>query len=67
MSCDGCGSVLIGTSDVRKSPGGRVRRRRECLDCGVRWTTYEVAAGELARLEDLSGRWLELIQGLEVG
>ena len=23
-------------------PNGTIRRRRECCECGTRWTTYEV-------------------------
>jgi transcriptional regulator NrdR family protein len=28
------------------------KRRRECLDCGSRWSTYEVEADRLDLLED---------------
>jgi transcriptional regulator NrdR family protein len=28
------------------------KRRRECLDCGSRWKTYEVEADRLDLLED---------------
>jgi transcriptional repressor NrdR len=37
--CDGADNRVV---DTRTSRGGRaVRRRRECLDCGERFTTYE--------------------------
>ncbi len=38
-SCDGADNRVV---DTRTSRGGRaVRRRRECLGCGERFTTYE--------------------------
>ncbi len=38
-SCDGADNRVV---DTRTSRGGRaVRRRRECLECGERFTTYE--------------------------
>jgi transcriptional regulator NrdR family protein len=33
-----------GIVETRKTPNG-LRRRRRCVDCGARWTTYEVMAG----------------------
>ena len=39
MDCPYCGKNTRVT-DKRKSPGG-IRRRRECLKCGKRFTTYE--------------------------
>ena len=37
--CDGADNRVV---DTRTSRGGRaVRRRRECLECGERFTTYE--------------------------
>ena len=41
--CDGADNRVV---DTRTSRGGRaVRRRRECLDCGERFTTYEYVEG----------------------
>ncbi len=46
MDCSYCGGNTHVT-DKRKSPGG-IRRRRECLKCGKRFTTYErVSKSEL--------------------
>lgn len=33
-----------------------VRRRRECLECKRRWTTYEVSV-DPAKLEEMLARW----------
>lgn len=42
MQCPFCGHDDDKVVDSRSSEGGRaVRRRRECLDCGRRFTTYE--------------------------
>jgi len=42
MHCPQCDSPENRVVDTRTSRGGRaVRRRRECLECGERFTTYE--------------------------
>ena len=42
MRCPGCGLDDDHVVDSRPQPGGEaVRRRRECLACGERFTTYE--------------------------
>jgi len=42
MQCPSCGHDDDKVVDSRSSEGGRViRRRRECLACGRRYTTYE--------------------------
>ena len=40
MECPYCGSQELKVTDKRASPEG-IRRRRECLKCGKRFTTYE--------------------------
>lgn len=44
MDCPYCSSALSKVTDKRKSPEG-VRRRRECLKCKKRFTTYEKLSG----------------------
>ena len=41
MRCQICRSVKSKTTDSRNNAVG-IRRRRECLSCGHRWTTIEV-------------------------
>src|SRR4051812_41647653 len=42
MHCSKCGSLEDKVIDSRLSKDGRsIRRRRECLQCGHRYTTYE--------------------------
>jgi transcriptional repressor NrdR len=44
MHCPFCNAADTKVIDSRLSPeGDRVRRRRACLDCAIRFTTYEVA------------------------
>ena len=48
MRCPKCGSLEDKVIDSRLSKdGGSIRRRRECLDCETRYTTYE----EIERIE----------------
>ena len=42
MRCPNCGSLEDRVVDSRSSREGReIRRRRECIACGKRFTTYE--------------------------
>lgn len=41
MKCPYCGSTEIKVADKRDSGDGVIRRRRECLKCRKRFTTYE--------------------------
>ncbi len=41
MKCPYCGSENIKTLETRDSPDNVARRRKECIDCGKRFTTYE--------------------------
>lgn len=41
MKCPYCESENLKTLETRDSPDNAVRRRKECADCGRRFTTYE--------------------------
>jgi transcriptional repressor NrdR len=41
MKCPYCGSENLKTLETRDSPDNTVRRRKECVDCGKRFTSYE--------------------------
>lgn len=44
MHCPFCGHVETKVTDSRlAAEGGQIRRRRECLSCGERFTTFETA------------------------
>lgn len=42
MKCPACGYLDSKVVDSRPTPDGSIRRRRECLVCKKRFTTYEV-------------------------
>ena len=42
MKCPNCGSSQLTNTCTRDSTFNRVRRRRLCLDCNYKFTTYEV-------------------------
>ncbi len=41
MKCPYCGSDNFKTLETRDSPDNTIRRRKECVNCGKRFTTYE--------------------------
>jgi len=41
MKCPYCGSENLKTLETRDSPDNTVRRRKECSECGKRFTSYE--------------------------
>jgi transcriptional regulator NrdR family protein len=49
MSCPICAGAAIGVVDSRQASGHRLRRRR-CLTCGHRWSTYEVSGDVFLRM-----------------
>jgi transcriptional regulator NrdR family protein len=52
MDCPSCRSPAPVLDSRPADDGAAVRRRRECVDCGERFTTYEradLAADELER------------------
>ena len=56
MHCPFCGAVETKVIDSRlASDGDQVRRRRECLECNERFTTYEQAELALPRIVKSNG------------
>ena len=45
LCCRKCGQRRFRVIYTRARPGGKVVRRRECLNCGFRMTTWERAVG----------------------
>jgi transcriptional repressor NrdR len=57
MHCPFCSAPDTRVVDSRLSnDGDQVRRRRECVDCGERFTTYESAELNLPRIVKHDGR-----------
>jgi transcriptional repressor NrdR len=70
MKCPYCGSESVKTLETRDTQNNVVRRRKECIDCTRRFTTYEyVEAVELmvrkkdGRLERFDSN--KIIRGLQ--
>ncbi|MBQ7500365.1 MAG: transcriptional repressor NrdR [Clostridia bacterium] len=42
MKCPNCGNPESKVVDSRPTENSSIRRRRECLECGKRFTTYEI-------------------------
>ena len=56
MYCPFCNANDTKVTDSRLSEGNQIRRRRECLDCKERFTTYEIAELSLPRVIKRDGR-----------
>jgi len=71
MRCPKCKAVDDKVIDSRSSrDGALIRRRRECLKCGARFTTYEEIYHEKLRVKKHSGQYEEfdrrkLLAGIE--
>jgi transcriptional repressor NrdR len=71
MRCPKCTGVDDKVIDSRTSRDGLlIRRRRECLKCGVRFTTYEEIFREKLRVKKRDGQYEEfdrrkLLAGME--
>lgn len=59
MNCPKCNSNQVYVTDSRRKEG-TVHRRRECQDCGHRYTTVEVDVGEYKSLKEKAKmlRWM---------
>lgn len=50
MNCPSCGSNQVRVIDSRPvDEGTSVRRRRLCMACDCKWTTFEIDADQLPR------------------
>ena len=57
MHCSFCGHSSTRVVDSRLTePGDAIRRRRECEDCGQRFTTYERAEAEPVTVRKRNGK-----------
>jgi transcriptional repressor NrdR len=71
MRCPQCGSIQDKVIDSRAAKDGAViRRRRECLNCGHRFTTYEEIEREDIRVIKRDGHYEDfdkrkILAGLE--
>lgn len=60
MTCPKCGGET-GVYETRPTTFNRFRRRRKCLDCGFRFTTYEEAKNKELDAEAIREKWIAAI------
>ena len=65
MRCQFCNSGRLKVIDKRISPGNKIRRRRECIKCSKRFTTYEQFADLKLKIIKRNGK-LELFDSLKL-
>lgn len=53
MTCPVCSSANTITTDTRKTRKG-VRRRRQCLDCSLRFSTMEIEMETYRELQQIA-------------
>ena len=63
MACPKCGHTKSGVVDSRKCADG-IRRRRECENCGERWTTYEFPEEDMQVIKKI-GKQMGIKMGME--
>lgn len=68
MRCPGCGFIESKVIDSRPKDD-KIKRRRECMNCGTRFSTYETIEKPLLMVEKKSGSYEEfsrskLIKGI---
>lgn len=51
--CDHCGLEQLAVISSRKMDKGFIRRRKKCLNCGNRMTTYEIRSEDF----ESGGKW----------
>lgn len=51
MQCPRCKAYGLSCTDSRPD-GETIRRRRRCLNCGYRFTTYEISKEDYRKLKD---------------
>ena len=67
MRCPKCGSQDDKVIDSRSNgDGGQIRRRRECLGCATRFTTYEEIHRENLRIAKRNGQYEAFLLAVDV-
>jgi transcriptional repressor NrdR len=70
MKCPYCGSENLKTLETRDSPDNTVRRRKECSECGKRFTSYEYVESVELMVRKKDGRperfdFNKIVRGLQ--
>lgn len=56
MICQKCKKAATKVINSRKRADGHIYRRRECVECGARFTTVELYTSELPGIQDTDKR-----------
>lgn len=63
MNCPRCGGEFSSVVESRKRLG-RIYRRRHCVKCNGRWTTYEFSAEAIAKIKNSHEQAIQEINDL---
>ena len=66
IKCPKCGSLQTTALYTKETNNGRIRRRKICEDCGIRFTTYEVYIAEMTDEEQAAAfrKYARKVKGL---
>lgn len=53
MNCPKCGNDQLNSCIDSRPKGSTIYRRRKCLDCGNRWSTFEISFDEYNELKEM--------------
>lgn len=65
MKCPKCNAYGLAIADSRPD-GETIRRRRKCLNCGYRFTTYEISEEDYRKVKNDEALVADVISYLDV-
>lgn len=64
MQCPKCNGYGLACSDSRPH-NETIRRRRRCLNCGYRFTTYEISVEDYSKLKNNETEVADVLSNIE--
>lgn len=64
--CINCGADSVMNIDTRNSKSKPLRRRKHCLNCDTRFTTYEIPVTEYESLIEQGERFKKVLELVEI-
>ena len=64
MKCPRCNAMGLAAADSRPYQG-TIRRRRKCLNCGYRFTTFEIREEDYRKMKDTEAELADVLSYLE--
>jgi transcriptional regulator NrdR family protein len=65
MKCPKCNALGLAAADSRPY-NGTIRRRRKCLNCGYRFSTFEIIEEDYRKMKDTEAELAYVLSYLEV-